>query len=113
MTAKCDNGRDETGMPLKSEKSTSSKSKTAGSSRSFEDPVAQTLREAIVRKLDAWVASVPKPDEPLVGSASGKSKPLSPRDIARHVKRRTPTGEKLVQNWVDLVVKHIKGAPLI
>lgn len=83
-------------------------------SKSAKDAaLTQQFRKAVLEKLDAWVETVPKPDEPLVGAASGKVAPLSPRDIVKHVKKRTPTGEKLVANWADLVLKNIKDTPLI
>jgi hypothetical protein len=92
-------------IPVRFERSRSLSSKV--------DPLAQHLRKAVVEKLDAWVESVPRPDEPLIGSANGNMPPLSPRDIVRHVKKRTPTGERILENWVDLVVKHIKDAPVL
>jgi hypothetical protein len=74
--------------------------------------LTRQFRKAVIEKLDAWVETVPQPDKPLVGAASGSIAPLSPRDIVKHVKKRTPTGEKLVANWADLVLKNIKDTPL-
>ena len=75
--------------------------------------LTQQFRKAVIEKLDAWVETVPAPDQPLVGAAGGKIAPLSARDIVKHVKKRTPTGEKLVANWADLVLRNIKETPLI
>jgi hypothetical protein len=81
--------------------------------RRTEDALANHLHKTFVKKLDQWVESTPEPDQPIIGSASGKGDLLSPRDIVKHVKKRTPTGEKLLENWVDLIAKHVKDAPLV
>jgi hypothetical protein len=73
----------------------------------------QQFRKAIIGKLDAWVEEAPEPDKPLVGAAGGETAPLSARDIVKHVKKRTPIGEKLVANWADLVLRNIKDTPLL
>ena len=81
--------------------------------RAKDAALTQQFRKAVIQKLDTWVETVPTPDEPLIGAASGKITPLSPRDIVKHVKKRTPTGEKLVANWAELVLRNIKNTPLI
>lgn len=73
----------------------------------------EKFRNAVIEKLDAWVDTTPTPDRPLLGAASGTIAPLSPRDIVKHVRKRTPTGEKLVENWASLVLKNIKETPLV
>jgi hypothetical protein len=87
---------------------------SVGPSKSANDAaITREFRKAVLQKLDDWVARVPNPDQPLIGSASGKVAPLSPRSIVKHVRKRTPTGEKLVANWTSLVLKNIKSTPLV
>jgi len=72
----------------------------------------QQFRSAIIQKLDDWVEKVPQANKPLIGAADG-SAALSPKDIVKHVKERTPLGEKVVSNWAELTLKSIKDTPLV
>ena len=86
-----------------------SRSKSAAAK---DEALTRQFRKAVIEKLDAWVETIPEPDKPLLGAAGGNVAPLSPKDIVKHVKKRTPTGEKLVANWADLVLKNIRETPL-
>jgi hypothetical protein len=100
-----------------STKATSRKAENT-SSKGKEDTVSkdvaftQQFRSAIIQKLDDWVETVPQASKPLIGSADG-SAALSPKDIVKHVKDRTPLGEKVVSNWAELTLKSIKNTPLV
>jgi len=85
---------------------------SAPSGAAKDTALTQQFRKAVIKKLDDWVEKVPNPEAPLIGSASGKTPSLSPKDIVKHVKKRTPTGEKLVANWAELVLRNIKETPL-
>jgi hypothetical protein len=88
----------------------SSSSKSASKDMAF----SRQFRSAIIGKLDGWVESTPQPTKPLIGTAGGKTaKTLSAKDIAEHVKKRTPLGEKIVANWAELTLKSIQSTPLV
>ena len=91
----------------------SSPRKTA-STASKDIEFSRQFREAIIGKLDGWVEATPKATKPLIGTAGGKTATvLSAKDIAKHVKKRTPLGEKVVANWAELALKSIKATPLV
>jgi hypothetical protein len=100
-----------TNAAMKSQKPVVKRSATQPKSKQ-DVAITREFRKAVLQKLNAWVATVPDPDQPLIGTASGKVAPLSPRSIVSHVRKRTPTGEKLVANWTSLVLKKIKATPL-
>lgn len=88
----------------------SSSSKSASKDMAF----SRQFRSAVIGKLDGWVEATPQPTKPLIGIAGGKTaKDLSPKDIAEHVKKRTPLGEKIVANWAELTLKSIQSTPLV
>ena len=87
----------------------SSSRKTASKDTAF----SRQFRDAVIGKLDGWVETTPQANTPLIGTAGGKTaKTLSPKDIAEHVKKRTPLGEKVVANWAELALRSIKATPL-
>ena len=88
-----------------------SNSTTRNSATRKDAALARQFRKAIIEKLDANLAASPDPDQPLIGSAGRRVGSLSRRDIVKHVKTRTPLGEKLVANWADLVLQNIKETP--
>lgn len=95
-------------VPLKAVASSSSR-KTASKDTAF----SRQFRDAVIGKLDDWVETIPHATKPLIGTAGGKTaKVMSAKDIARHVKKRTPLGEKVVANWAELALKSIKSTPL-
>ena len=84
--------------------------KTASKDTAF----SRQFRNAIIGKLDGWVEATPTATKPLIGTADGKTaKVLSAKDIAEHVKKRTPLGEKVVANWAELALKSIKSTRLV
>jgi hypothetical protein len=92
----------------------SSSRKTASKAASKDTAFSRQFRDAIIGKLDGWVEATPQATKPLIGTAGGKTaKTLSPKDIALHVKKRTPLGEKVVANWAELALRSIKATPLV
>jgi hypothetical protein len=84
--------------------------KTASKDTAF----SRQFRNAIIGKLDGWVEATPNATKPLIGTAGGKTaKALSAKDIAKHVKKRTPLGEQVVANWAELALKSIKSTRLV
>jgi hypothetical protein len=62
----------------------------------------KVLRQDILRAFKQWVDSVPDPDKPFIGTASGEL--FSPRQVVEHVERQTPEGDEFVQDWIRVAI---------
>lgn len=72
----------------------------------------EELRTEILGKLKDWVAVLPDPDKPLVGTLVGEET-LSARDIVQQVENRTPKGDEFVRHWIRLAVNHVMTSALL
>lgn len=70
-----------------------------------------TVHKAIERKLSQWVASLPNPYDPIIGTAGGEDG-LSPIDILNEVRDRTPQGLAFVERWHQMALEHIMNSEL-
>ena len=87
------------------------KPKTSTVRPTTKDPLGDSVRQAIVERMQEWVEAIPDPDKPMIASA-GSGEVLSPSKLLHEVVHRTPRGEELVSDWAALLVKNIKGTPL-
>lgn len=86
---------------------------TAAHAAATPDPMSDSLRKAVAQRVKEWVDAIPEPDRPLIAAAGVHGKALlTPRQLLHEVQSRTPTGEKIVENWVGLVIRTIKDGPL-
>jgi hypothetical protein len=74
----------------------------------------ERLHANIVAKLREWVASLPDPNQPLIGVAGGEpgSEMLTPRKILENVEQKNSQGEQFMLRWVDLMVNHLAKSKL-
>jgi hypothetical protein len=80
------------------------------------DPLSEAFRAAVTAKVREWVEVFPEPNTPIVGMAGHpgeEEKLLSPNQVLLELEHRTPIGENLMRNWMDLLVKTVKGSPLL
>jgi len=72
-------------------------------------PETNEFAQAVRVKVREWAQQ--KPDEIVVGAASS-GKPLTRRQISRHVEQKTAIGQRIVKGWMDAAVRSVFDAKI-
>lgn len=65
----------------------------------------ENIRSMLVEQLEDWIETMPDAASPMIGLAGARREALSPRDVLREVRDRTPRGEEFLESWCALMLE--------